>query len=668
VHLRKNRRLSRRSRLTAVALPVGMAAVALGMAAPAQAAGPVAYPGSVPSWATHANDAGAAAPDTTVEGEIYLQLKDLKGATALATAVSTPGSKQYHQFVSPQQWIKKYGPDAASYAQLVSFLKAEHLTVTGTPKSRLFVVFRGTSAQVGSAFGTAIRDYRVAGKQLAAPTSAPALPSTLAPLVSAIELDQGRLLTRPDSATAQPKADGDATSPAKTTAAASQCSSYYDQYEATLPQAYGKTSFPTYLCGYTPAQLRSAYGVTSASNQAVASTKKPSNALTGAGQTVAIIDAYASPTIQADVNQYSANRHEPALTGYKQIVPKTFYDEAACAYPSGWQGEQTLDVEAVHGIAPKADVLYVGGFNCGGGIDVALSTILDDKLANIVSNSYGDEGELVPADAIQGQENQHLQAAAEGIGLYYSSGDDGDESINGLAPQPDYEASSPWVTAVGGTSTGITKNGTVGVETGWGSHRVQDVNGVYEAPAPGTTTLVPTAPPGPFRFGAGGGPSHVFDQPAYQRGIVPNSLAGGKRVSPDIAADADPYTGFLIGYRPITDDATLTTGAYAESAIGGTSLASPLVAAQMALVQQTTGFTIGFANPALYALYRVAPAAIRDVSTTTPFPLAFGNATTKATYLVTGNEDSSLKVTKGYDDVTGLGAISFTALRRIVGS
>jgi subtilase family serine protease len=481
-----------------------------------------------------------------------------------------------------------------------------------------------------------------------------------------MELDQGRLLTRPDSVT--PDAGSSTASPAsaspnRAVPTTAECSTYYGEHQAKLPRAYGKTVFNTYICGYVPAQLRSAYGVSS-SNPTVLSADRSAGTLDGSGQTVAIIDAYASPTIHQDVNTYSARRGEPALAKFSQIKPKKFYDQALCQEPSGWQGEQTLDVEAVHGIAPAAGVLYVGGFNCGGGIDVALSQILDNRLATIVSNSYGDVGEDVPADAIMGQENQHLQAVAEGIGLYYSSGDYGDEAATLGTPEPDYEASSPWVTSVGGTSTGIAEDGSVAVETGWGSHRIQVVNGRYGNVDPTTGKVTYENPPGDFRFGAGGGRSTIFAQPAYQKGIVPWTLSHGMRVSPDIAADADPYTGMLIGLRPIVDDTTLETGDYTEEAIGGTSLASPLVAAQMALVQQAIGQTIGFANPALYALHEAVPSVPRDVVGSAPFPLAFTSEVTGSTYLVTGNRDTSLKVRPKYDDVTGLGAIDFAFLRR----
>lgn len=644
--------LSTSSRSRRRRLPLGLTALAtatasavLGLATPANAAGPVAYPHSVPAWATASNDAGAAPADETIEGEIYFRLRDPKGAAALATTVSTPGSPQYRKWVGPATWINRFSPPQGRYDAMVARLERAGLTITGTPQSRLFVVFRGTSAQLGRAFGTTLHSYTVAGHRLAAPASAPTLSADVAGDVAGMELDQGRLLTRPNSVAL---ADTGSATPASTAPRADQvkgsipCSTYYGEKTAALP-ADGGTSYDTYLCGYEPGQLRSAYGVPAG--------------LDGSGQTVAIIDAFGSDAASTlrDVNTYSANHGTPPLAHFENTVAPTFYDQALCGEPSGWQGEEMLDLDAVHGMAPAAAIHYFGAFNCGGGIDVALSQILDRRLATIVSNSYGNLGEVVPADAIMGQENQHLQAAAEGIGLYYSSGDSGDEAANLGTPQPDYEASSPWVTAVGGTSTGIAQDGSVAAEAGWGSNAAPVLTD-------GDSTYVDFQGAF-FAGGAGGGRSTKFAQPDYQRGVVPDRLAGGMRVSPDIAADADPYTGLRIGLSPI-DDATMQKGGYVELTYGGTSLASPLVAAQMAMVQQLSGQTVGFANPALYALHRLVPSVPRDVARTTPFPLAYSSRLSGNEYVIVGNRDTSLSVTPGYDDVTGLGAISFDALRR----
>ena len=120
VHLSYTSR-SRRRRLplTLTAFTTVAASTVLGLAGPAHAAGNVAYPHSVPTWATHARDAGKASASQTVEGEIYLRLKDLDGATALATAVSTPGSPQYRNWVTPQQWINRFSPPPSVYNGLL---------------------------------------------------------------------------------------------------------------------------------------------------------------------------------------------------------------------------------------------------------------------------------------------------------------------------------------------------------------------------------------------------------------------------------------------------------------------------------------------------------------------------------------------------------------------
>ncbi|MEO6534167.1 MAG: S53 family peptidase [Pseudolysinimonas sp.] len=632
-----------------------LALTGVSAASAATPAGPTSYPGAIPRWATAANDQGAADPAVTFEAEIYLPLRNAAAAEALARVVSTPGVG-YRLGLSAAQWISRFAPSKADSNDLVSFLTSNGFTISAVPASREYVVFRGTADQFDATFGASIHRYAHGGTSLLAPSKVPTLPASIAGKVQGLSLDQARLLTHPDSIKqgdlpdqAEPQNLGRQAQAAPLVNA--QCSSYYGQNKVTVPVAYGKTQYPTYLCGYTPAQLRSAYGISGI----------PQN---GAGQTVAIIDAYASPSIVADVNAYSAALGEPGLTAatYQQIVPTPdqFVDKEACQEPSGWQGEQTLDVESVHGLAPGAKILYVGGFNCGGGLDVAMSKVLDGNLSNIVSNSYGDLGEDVPADVIAGETNLYLQAAGEGIGLYFSSGDNGDETPNGLAAQPDFPASSPWVTAVGGTSLGVDQHGKIAMETGWGDTLDKIVadptspTGLgYNAPLPGAI----------FGGGAGGGRSTVFDEPWYQRNVVPAALAQGKRVSPDIAALADPYTGFLIGISPINDDDALTTDPFENETYGGTSLASPLTAAMIALVQQATHSKIGFANPTLYAMDRVIPAAFRDVKPQNPpAALAYTGRVSGNSYLVTLDRDTSLATAVKYDDVTGIGGVSFSLL------
>ncbi|PYI65423.1 hypothetical protein CVV68_18310 [Arthrobacter livingstonensis] len=613
-----------------------------------------AFPGAVPSWAKPANDQGAAAADTSVEGELFLPLRNPAGAKALAGEVSNPRSSMYQKSLSPAQWIARYSPTKADYANVVSFLKAKGMTITGTPDSRQYVVFRGSASEVNSVFGAQLHKYDFKGTTLVGPSKVPTLPKSIAAYVSGITVDQGAAkhpnYATPDSGlNATPRARS-AAPQAKTAA----CSNYWGQNTTTIPEAYGKTKAPTFICGYTPKQIQSAYGKGTVVRAMPGNSGSHGHAPDGKGQTVAIIDAYASPTILADANTYSAAYGLPPMnsSNYRQIVPSPgeFRDEALCGFPSGWQPEQSLDVDAVHGTAPGAKILYVGGNNCNAGIDVALSKILDGKLANIVSNSYGNIGEAVSANYLFGQVNLELQAAGEGIGLYYSSGDSGDETINLGYTAPDFPASSPWVTAVGGTSLAVNRNGSYKFETGWGGILDQISNGAYTSPLPGNL----------YGGGAGGGTSAIFAQPDYQKGTVPSSLAKGMRVVPDISSLADPYTGYVVGISPINDDTTLATDPYTTETYGGTSLACPLTAGQMAVAQQVSGKVLGFANPAIYATAKARTTAFTDVVPQHEQPvLAYTSANSGNQYLLSMDLDSSLSTARGYDNVTGVGSMSY---------
>ncbi len=150
----------------------------------------------------------------------------------------------------------------------------------------------------------------------------------------------------------------------------------------------------------------------------------------------------------------------------------------------------------------------------------------------------------------------------------------------------------------------------------------------------------------------------LFNRPAYQNGVVPSSYGSGRAV-PDVGMDADPTTGMLIGLTQTFPDGV----AYGEYRIGGTSLASPLFAGFTALRAQAVGKDkrVGFLNPTIYAN---AGKAFTDVKGTPPdagnvrVDFANGdNASGGLLYSVrTFNQDSSLKVRKGWDDVTGVGS------------
>jgi subtilase family serine protease len=156
----------------------------------------------------------------------------------------------------------------------------------------------------------------------------------------------------------------------------------------------------------------------------------------------------------------------------------------------------------------------------------------------------------------------------------------------------------------------------------------------------------------------------VFAQPAYQRGVVPAAIARrysatGGRAVPDVAALGDPNTGMRVGETQTFPDGSVK---YSEYRIGGTSLASPLFAGIMAIADQVAGRPHGFANFALYDLYRTR--AVHDVKhvggsavVRTDFVNgvdASNGITTSLRSLDTRN-DTTIRTRSGYDDITGIG-------------
>jgi len=196
------------------------------------------------------------------------------------------------------------------------------------------------------------------------------------------------------------------------------------------------------------------------------------------------------------------------------------------------------------------------------------------------------------------------------VSVQFSSGDQGDNFTTVGFNSPDYPASSPYATAVGGTSLAIGPSGERTGEWGWSTSKsILCTESLAALRALGCTKLkvgryIPAAP-GKYDYGSGGGTSYHYTQPSYQAGIVPAALAernkavvqGPMRTVPDVSMAADPATGMLIG-----ETQAFPTGIeYGEYRVGGTSMASPLFAGVMALADQRAGKSLGFVNPEIIA-------------------------------------------------------------------
>jgi subtilase family serine protease len=616
----------------------------------AASSGRATIAGQVPSWAKAANFKSATAGTDRLGFRVYLGWSDPSGAAAVAAAVSNPKSASYGKYLTAAQFRQRFSRSQAQVQAVQSWLRGAGFTVDYTPSNRLYVAAEGTVAQAAAAFKTTFGNYRVNGMTLRSPKSAISIPSSLAGTVEAIAgLDESAALVRPTSQPVAPPPDAFVNG--------TPCSTYWDEIDTStpangtsLPDIYGSPT-PYAPCGYTASQVRGAYGV-------------PSE-LTGAGVTVAIIDAYASPTIVSDVQTWSSRHGVPAFKPgqFSQVVAPGTYrrPQNNRQDPQGWSGEETLDIEAVHGMAPDAKVIYVGAPNNYQDLDAALNHVVDRHLADIVTNSYGWNGEALPTGFVKPVHDILIQAAAEGVGIYFSSGDNGDETggdpANAAAATPDFPASDPWVTAVGGTSIGIAQDDSIALETGWESG-----TSTYDSD---TNTWTP-APPGAYLYGGGGGTSHIFAQPAYQAGVVPDAMskANGStkmRVVPDVSALGDPNTGFLIGQTQTFPDGTAK---YSEYRIGGTSLSSPIFAGMMADLQQLKGHAIGFANPLLYSLPAGAYHDILHVANAGVVRSNFVNSVDASdgyAYIFRSFDFTTgltIHTVPGYDNVTGRGSVN----------
>ncbi|GAA2880968.1 S53 family peptidase [Streptomyces mexicanus] len=634
--MRSNRATVRAGVSLAATLPMVAGALVLGIPAAhaADHSGRGALAGTKPVWATAKADKGATSDSARVDARVYLAGRDAAGLAAYAKAVADPSSPQYGKYLTARQAQQRFGATEAQVAAVKSWLTSAGLKVTSvTPH---YVAVSGDVAAAEKAFGTQLHNFAKGSKTYRAPARAASVPESL----------KGAVLTVTGLDNAPHKANhkDQLPPPDAVFKNAGPFSSYYgSNIASTLPEAYGQ-KIPYAVKGYTGKQLRSAYGA---------------GTYTGKGVRIAITDAYASPTIAFDAATYAKKNGDAAWkTGQlHQVLPKNYTKTEECG-AAGWYGEETLDVEAVHAVAPDADVTYVGAASCyDDDLLDSLSKIVDNHLADIVSNSWGDIEANQTPDLAAAYDQVFQFGAVEGIGFYFSSGDNGDEVAHTGTKQVDTPANSAWVTAVGGTSLAVGKGDTYLWETGWGTEKAT-------LSADGTSW---EGFPGAYTSGAGGGTSRTVPQPYYQKGVVPNALAtansaAGNRVVPDIAAIADPNTGFLVGQTQTFPDGSQQ---YSEYRIGGTSLAAPVIAGVQALAQQARGGkAIGFANPAIYAQYGTKVYHdVVDRPTGKDLAVArvdYVNGVDDADGLSVSvrslGKDSSLKAVKGYDDVTGVGS------------
>ncbi len=313
------------------------------------------------------------------------------------------------------------------------------------------------------------------------------------------------------------------------------------------------TSIPIGCFG--PDTIRPAYGIPDL--------KDPN--VNGAGRTIVIIDAFASPNIGKDLAMFDGfwGMTPPSL---RVIPPASGFATANAGTLMGWSQETSLDVEWANAIAPKANLVLVQA-RSGNDIDLvaALKYAVDNNLGDVITQSFG-EAEACADPGLLAEQHATFEAASRlGITVFASSGDQGparptcDGKPNSYMFAASTPASDPEVTAVGGTHLVANKNGATTPETVWNTTR-----------------------------GAGGGGfSSLYRRPGYQAPFQKNNKARGL---PDVAYDADRNSGFLVVWNG--------HGLLAF----GTSAGAPQWAGIAALAAQVAGHRLGPINKTLYHL------------------------------------------------------------------
>jgi len=346
---------------------------------------------------------------------------------------------------------------------------------------------------------------------------------------------------------------------------------------------------------YDPFTIRAAYGVDNLINSGA----------NGAGQTIVILDAFGSPTIQADLAAFDSLFQIPAPPSFQVVtMPGTPPFDPTNGDMVGWTEEIALDVQWAHAMAPAANIVLVAaksdfdqdlidGFNFA----------VDNHLGSVISMSFG-ESEIGLAnpdglDIIANWEAAFKNAADNKITAFASSGDQGVDTQGFGTPSASFPASSSQVTSVGGTNL---RFGTATAANFNGTYQSEQV---WDDPADNNNIAADT-------FGAGGGGmSFLIPQPDFQKDNLPQSVKNtlhGFRGVPDVAYNAGVSGGVLVHVG------TLAPSPTAFFLFGGTSAGSPQWAAIIADINSASHNQAGAINKQLYQLGRQGRLNFRDVT------------------------------------------------------
>jgi hypothetical protein len=584
-----------------------------------------------------------------------------RGLAALLDSQQTKGSASYHRWLTPEEFGRQFGPAPEDLAKIQNWLAQEGFQVGTVAKSGLRIEFSGTVGQVNAAFRTEMRRYTVGGEMHIANVSDISIPAALASVVEGVPL--------------------------------------HDFFSKPL-LVHGHAQDAPFITAswngahaMTPGDFATIYDLLPLYK----------SSMNGSGQTIAIV-------AEADVAASDVAAFQ-SIFGLPANLPTMVENGQDPGFDVflGYGAEATIDAEWAAAVAPGAtiDMVVTGPQYASDPAELSAASIVDQNLAQIVSISYGNcEANLGTAQSALWNQVWE-QGAAEGMSIFAASGDAGAAGCAG--PGAVYNnvgnvatvngvASSPYVTAVGGTEFDETVNG-ASVATFWNSTNAANLSSatgyipemVWNDSCPGSLWC-PAEPYTSFFSAGGGGVSSIYATPPWQTlgvtglNVLANyTLPGQTGLSPrgvpdvslDSSADHDGYL-FCFTTTATSPDCQVSGGVVTQNSFqneaGGTSFAAPAFAGIMSVVNEkvkSAGVSAnasvdgrqGLANYVLYSLaateqYTGCNSSDEAVPTTpTPTGCSFhditvGNNSVPGVPAVKGYD-----ATAGYDLASGLGSV-----------
>ncbi len=523
---------------------------------------------------------------------VTLQYRNQAYLNQFLSEVQNPSSPMYHHYMTSQEFSSTFSASSTEYYHYVEYFQTHGFSVSTYP-DHVSIALSGSIGQFETLFGTTIGNFKTANNQFYAPTTQLSLPVYYGAISSIVGLS--------------------------------------DQYKATIsPMFQGSGSSQTlygadFQNAYQLSQLYQKYGYPT--NETIATILW--SGTNSAGQDVA-------PFVPSDISYYysnniPSNEPQPVAYGYPILGapapgPSAANDNTQADY------ESTLDLEMAGSAAPGAHIVEVyGPSSTQSDLDQAFAAVLNPSynasvnsaLSHVVaiSNSWGGTD---TNDSTWMQYEQ--EAAARGITVLASSGDDGDTS----SPAPSFPATMSYnnfgTLAVGGTATVLT--GTASTD-GSGTTGIQTQSVWYNTPNSGD--------------GSQGGVSSIFAEPSWQAGssdangvITGASSTTGVssgRGTPDVAADGANMEIYIT-----------YSGSSSYQELWGTSIASPLTAGVIAVMDHSLGTPEGFINPLIYKFGQEQ------------YSGTFSGA--PALYFVSNGSNGAFSAENGYSLAVGWGSIN----------